>query len=257
MSQEQCVCVCVGGVNQNIAPKPTVSLPTPSPYSAPSHLFLPTFCPSLGPWPQPPACLPASGLTASSPCWLSSEQPEGLLQNDNMIQFLFGSRPVSGSHCPQGEPSQALRNLVPICQPLYPIIFSLHLSLYSSSSHSRPVSRPSPPGDFAGVIPSAWGTSFSCPSPNLANLPTPTSRLRSGVSSSRKPSQSPRLGPALPLGSHSCLCFSHYCMSILHSSLTSPDGELGKQTQLCLVPAAPEHPAQHLARSRAQSLLVK
>lgn len=141
-----------------------------------------------------------------------------------MIRFLFGSQPFSGSHCPQGEPSRTLCNLVPICQPLCPISFSLHLSLNSSFPSSRPVSRPSPPGDFAGVIPFTWGTSFSFPSLSLASLPTPTSRLKSGVSSSRKASQSPRLGPAPPPGSHSCLSFSHYCMSILPFSLTSPDG---------------------------------
>lgn len=55
----------------------------------------------------------------------------------------------------------------------------------------------------------------SCFSLSLTNLPTPTSRLRSGACCCRKPSQSPRLGAGPPLGSHSCPCFLHYDTSAL------------------------------------------
>lgn len=59
-------------------------------------------------------------------------------------------------------------------------------------------------------------TSPFCPSLSLANLPTPPSSVRSGVSSSRKPSGSLRpLGPMPLLGSGSCLCCPHYRTSTL------------------------------------------
>ena len=63
-----------------------------------------------------------------------------------------------------------------------------------------------------------WSTCPSCPSLNLADLPMPTSRLRSGVFSSRKPARWLRMGPpgllllpGLPQVCTSTLPFQPHC----------------------------------------------
>ena len=63
-----------------------------------------------------------------------------------------------------------------------------------------------------------WSTCPSCPSLNLADLPMPTSRLRSGVFSSRKPNRWLRMGPpgllllpGLPQVCTSTLPFQPHC----------------------------------------------